>query len=113
MGNMCRTLWAAICCTVVLTKTATAEAYLYPESIPCIDYVSSQQWLSEYGETVLFQGMAYQQWIQPSTDTYGVSQYLMEFATNQDTGTWSIVQVYQDGTSCLMATGTAFTPYVD
>lgn len=36
----------------------------------------------------------------------------MMYFVNQDTGTWSLVSLYPDGTGCLVAGGTNFEPYV-
>ena len=35
----------------------------------------------------------------------------MMFFTNQETGTWSMLQVYGDGTACLVINGRGFSPY--
>ena len=35
----------------------------------------------------------------------------MMFFTNQDTGTWSMLQLYGDGTACLVINGRGFVPY--
>ena len=35
----------------------------------------------------------------------------MMFFTNQDTGTWSMLQLYRDGTACLVMNGRGFMPY--
>ena len=35
----------------------------------------------------------------------------MMFFTNQDTGTWSMLQLFGDGTACLVMNGRNFTPY--
>jgi len=35
----------------------------------------------------------------------------MMFFTNQDTNTWSMLQLYGDGTACLVMNGKGFVPY--
>ena len=35
----------------------------------------------------------------------------MMFFTNQETGTWSMLQLYGDGTACLVINGRNFAPY--
>ena len=35
----------------------------------------------------------------------------MMFFTNQETGTWSMLQLYGDGTACLVMNGRNFAPY--
>jgi hypothetical protein len=36
----------------------------------------------------------------------------MMFFVNQDTGTWSVVQLFGDGMACLIFNGSKFEPYV-
>jgi len=36
----------------------------------------------------------------------------MMYFVNQDTGTWSLVSLYEDETACLVASGTDFQPFV-
>lgn len=35
------------------------------------------------------------------------------FFVNQDTGTWSLVTLYADGTACMAAFGSKFEPYTN
>ena len=35
----------------------------------------------------------------------------MMMFVNQDTGTWSLITLYPDGTGCMVATGRDFEPY--
>jgi hypothetical protein len=35
------------------------------------------------------------------------------FFVNQDTGTWSLMTLYPDGTACMTAFGSNFEPYTD
>ena len=35
------------------------------------------------------------------------------FFVNQDTGTYSMITLYADGTACMQAVGTNFEPYTD
>ena len=60
----------------------------------------------KYGETPLFVGEGLQFGIQGQTYTGG-----MMFLVNQDTGSWSLVHLYGDGTACVTAVGTQFEPY--
>ena len=34
------------------------------------------------------------------------------FFVNQDTGTWSLINIFGDGTACMMQSGTKFSPYL-
>lgn len=33
------------------------------------------------------------------------------FTTNQDSGTWSVIQLFGDGIACMIMNGNNFTPY--
>jgi hypothetical protein len=35
----------------------------------------------------------------------------MLFQVNQDTGTWTLVSLWNDGTACVVAVGKEFTPF--
>ena len=37
----------------------------------------------------------------------------MMYFVNQDSGTWSLMSLYADGTGCMVAAGTKFEPYTD
>jgi len=37
----------------------------------------------------------------------------MMYFVNQDSGTWSLMSLYADGTGCIVAAGTKFEPYTD
>ena len=62
--------------------------------------------LKEYNEDILFTADGIQISLQNESFKSG-----MLFQVNQDTGTWSLVSIYSDGTACVVATGTAFRPY--
>lgn len=94
-------------------SAVSAQNYLYPAEMPCISYENSIEFSNDYGETVLFRGVGYQDWFNIESQEYGMSPYILEFRVNQDSGSYSIVQVYADGTSCLMGTGTDFEPHVN
>lgn len=63
--------------------------------------------VTKYGEEPLFTGTGMQFSYQGQPFTGGVM-----FFVNQDTGTWSLVTVYGDGTACMTAIGTDFSPYI-
>ena len=63
--------------------------------------------MNKYGEQALFQGTGLQFHLsgQPYTSS-------MMFFVNQDTGSWSLISLYPDGTSCMVANGRDFTPWM-
>lgn len=63
--------------------------------------------MNKYGETPLFQGEGIQ-FAAPSGQPY---KSAMMFFVNQDSGTWSLVSLYPDGTACMVANGRDFEPY--
>jgi hypothetical protein len=62
----------------------------------------------QYGETALFTG---------ENTTISTDGQLFRggamFFVNQDTGTWTLLTLYQDGVACVSAAGIDFEPYVD
>lgn len=36
----------------------------------------------------------------------------MLFSVNQDTGTWSLISLWPDGTACMVGSGENFSPYL-
>jgi hypothetical protein len=60
----------------------------------------------KYGEQPLFIGEGLQFGIQGDTYRGGAM-----FLVNQNTGTWSLLTLYGDGTACVTAVGTEFEPY--
>lgn len=76
---------------------------------PCEPVINMTKMVMEkYGEKPLFsvQGMQ----ISAANDKGYISD--MMFFVNQDTGTWSLVSLYPDGTACMVAAGTDFEPFV-
>lgn len=62
--------------------------------------------LSKYQEKVLFTGNMTQ--VHASGTPYEGG---MMMQVNQDTGTWSLISIWGDGTACVVAAGTGFEPY--
>ena len=62
--------------------------------------------VGKYGEQPLFNGLGVQFHVNGTP-----YQSSVMFFTNQDTGTWSMVSLYPDGTACMIANGTKFEPY--
>jgi hypothetical protein len=61
---------------------------------------------NKYGEQPLFVGEGLQFGMQGEKYKGGAM-----FLVNQDTGTWSLIILYGDGTACVTAVGTQFEPY--
>ena len=66
-----------------------------------IDIISGK-----YGEEPLFVGEGLQFGMQGQTYTGGAM-----LLVNQNTGSWSLIHLYGDGTACVTAVGTNFEPY--
>ena len=60
----------------------------------------------KYGEEPLFVGEGLQFGMQGQAYTGGAM-----LLVNQDTGSWSLIHLYGDGTACVTAVGTNFEPY--
>jgi hypothetical protein len=63
--------------------------------------------MNKYGETPLFQGEG----LQFAAQTGQPYSSAMMFFVNQDSGTWSLISLYPDGTACMVANGRTFEPY--
>lgn len=73
---------------------------------PCDRAEKMFETLKKYEENLLFVGKGM---------TFGIQGQpyngAMMFFTNQDTGSWSVLQVYPDGMACMIMNGTEFNPY--
>ena len=63
--------------------------------------------MNKYGESPLFRSMGLQ-FAAPQGQPYRSD---MMFFVNQDSGTWSLIALYEDGTACMVANGKNFEPY--
>lgn len=72
----------------------------------CVPVLDAMTIANQYGEQLLFTGNAV---TYDTTDTPYMSGAF--FFVNQDTGTWSIINVYGDGLACLVNLGSDFAPY--
>jgi hypothetical protein len=73
----------------------------------CEPAINMIEVIKKYGEKPLFSGTGMQFDYQGRPFTGGSM-----FFVNQDTGTWSLLTLYADGTACTTAVGTEFQPYV-
>ena len=63
--------------------------------------------MNQYGEQPLFQGEGLQ-FLATNMQAYRSS---MMYFVNQETGTWSLIGLYPDGTACMISNGRNFLPY--
>lgn len=83
------------------------EKYFFTRQ-ECDPAITMMEVITTYGEQPLFTGLGMQFSYQGQPFTGGVM-----FFVNQDTGTWSLITLYGDGTACMTAIGTEFQPYTD
>ncbi len=63
--------------------------------------------MRQYGEEILFNGKILQQ---HASGQLVNTEFV--FGTNQDTGSWTLVSLFPNGWTCLVANGTEFKPFV-
>ena len=94
----------------LLAPTAHAQEKQFIASQPCDNVLSmSETIMNKYGEQPLFVAEGNQL---SARDGNWYASSMMYFV-NQDSGTWSLVSLYPDGTGCMVAAGTKFEPYTD
>ena len=101
--------WLTTFLYLLIATTVTAqETKSFNVSQPCGTADKLLTTVQKYGETPLFVGNALQ---------FGLDQTSYRgsamFFVNQDTGSWSLVSVYQNGIVCMVAVGTNFEPYTN
>jgi hypothetical protein len=108
---MTRTILAFAIWISLLAPTAHAqEPKQFIVSQPCDNVLSmTETIMNKYGEQPLFVSEGNQL---SARDGNWYSSSMMYFV-NQDSGTWSLVSLYEDGTGCMVAAGTNFEPYTD
>ena len=91
-----------------VSSVSAQESKRFHVSQPCGTADKLLTTVQKYGETPLFVGNALQ---------FGLDQTPYRgsamFFVNQDTGSWSLVSVYQNGIVCMVAVGTNFEPYTN
>ena len=83
------------------------EARTFYTKQPCAPFADILKTPAQYGEKMLFTGTGLQFGMQSDQPFTGG----MFFFTNQDTGTWTMIQIYGDGYACMVANGREFAPY--
>jgi hypothetical protein len=91
---------------LALAQENTNKKYFYTrqECEPAANVV--QNLYSNYGEQSLFIGEGIQFSVQGQPYS-GATMFLV----NQDTGTWTLLSLYKDGTACITAVGSKFEPF--
>ncbi len=74
---------------------------------PCGKFEDMRNTIIRYKEELLFNGTGLT--FSPQNQPYNG---VMMFFTNQDTGSWTLLQVYGDGMACMIMNGKNFQPYV-
>jgi hypothetical protein len=85
--------------------TNTAKIFIAKQ--PCDVFQKMMYTVKDYEEDLLFLGEGMSFAAQSGKGFMGG----MMFFTNQETGTWSMLQVFGDGTACLVMNGKDFAPY--
>ena len=89
-------------------ETPNTSAKTFYSKQACDNVISmTNTVVGKYKEQALFKGKGIQF---SSTDGRGYVGSAMMFV-NQDTGTWSLITLYGDGTGCMIASGKEFEPY--
>lgn len=93
----------------LLAPTASAQqTKQFIVAQPCDNVIiMTDKIVSEYGEEPLLIGNGNQL---SARDGNWYSSSMMYFV-NQDSGTWSLISLYPDGTACMVAAGTDFEPF--
>jgi hypothetical protein len=97
-----------LCLTAPIVSAQDQQAKTFYTKQPCAPFAEMLKTPAKYGESMLFTGTGLQFGMQGNQPFTGG----MFFFTNQDTGTWTMLQVYGDGYACMVANGRDFAPYV-
>lgn len=104
-----RLILASLLALLPLTVQAQdTETKFFTALQVCAPFDVAFETAMEKGETLLFKGAA---GVMSAQDGELYSSQMF-FFVNQETGNWSVVGVYGDGTACLLTNGVGFTPYV-
>ena len=98
---------------LLIPVSANAERKLFQEAPHICDSVAVIKGdLEKYNEELLFSGFAIARWINNQSGKEGKSEYVMLFLANQTTGTWTMIQLFEEGDmACIAAAGDTFTPF--
>ena len=76
--------------------------------MPCDTIQKMTETIGKYNEPLLFIGNG----LTFSANTGQPQRGGMAFYVNQDTGTWTALQLFKDGMACMIMNGTNFEPYI-
>jgi hypothetical protein len=103
-------LVTAVLCVLTIPAYAQDSRKIFVVSQPCGPAAGmANTIINNHNEQPLFIAKGNQL---SSTDSEWYSSSMMYFV-NQDSGTWTLVSLYADGVSCIVASGTGFEPYID
>ena len=74
---------------------------------PCGHITEMTNTIKKYREEMLFHGTGLT--FSPQNQVYNGGMF---FFTNQETGSWTIMQVFSDGMACMIMNGKNFKPYI-
>mgnify|MGYP001570089228 CR=1 FL=1 len=92
---------------IIPANSALAQAKTFFAKQPCDVLPKMMDVIKGYEEDLLFLGEGMSFAAQSGKGFMGG----MMFFTNQETGTWSMLQLFGDGTACLVMNGRGFVPY--
>lgn len=96
----------------VAQETQTPTYSILYTSHVCDTYENIVGWIEgEFKEEILFRGVGTATY--EDQTSYGELDGVMQYFVNQDTGTWSMVYVFEINKVCIMASGINFQPYSD
>ena len=100
---------------LLIPVSANAERRLFQEAAHICDSVAVIKGdLKKYNEKPLFTGFSTARWIDNKTGNRGQVDYVMLFLVNQTSGTWTVLQLFEDDNmACIAAAGNTFTPFVN
>lgn len=101
---MLRSLLMLILATPAVAQEADKYFYTRQQCGPAVEMM--QDAVIGYNELALFTGTGLAFSVE-GTPYQGGSMFFV----NQDTGTWTLLTLYGDGTACITALGTDFEPY--
>jgi hypothetical protein len=105
MNNIIKLALSGMILPSVIYAQERPTQYFYTKQI-CANVLVALDSAAQFGETLLFTGSGYTVNLEEVPFLGG-----MFFFVNQDTGTFSIISIYEDGTACLVLSGEGFAPY--
>lgn len=93
---------AALC---LLTTPTYAQGVVFTAEQFCSSHAIIQNEVASYNEEVLFSGQIFQNHIA------GPIWSNFIFSVNQNTGSWSLVNILDEDTACFVASGKNFQPF--